>query len=103
MEEAAEQVASVDNAALVMLTQDGQLGRRVWRLQQHRPLGTVAAVVLDLDPKELLEVAAPDDQQPVQTSARTVRTQRSACAFAVGARTGVRSTGAVASGRSEAG
>jgi hypothetical protein len=32
MEEAAEQVASVYNAALVILTQDGQLGRRVWRV-----------------------------------------------------------------------
>jgi hypothetical protein len=66
MEEAAEQIASVYNA-LVILAKDGQLGRRVWRLQQQRPVGTVAVVMLDVDPKDLLEVAAPDDQQPVQT------------------------------------
>ena len=65
MEEAAEQVASVYNA-LIILAQDGQLGRRVWRLQQQRPVGTVAVVMLDVDPKDLLEVAAADDQQPVQ-------------------------------------
>jgi hypothetical protein len=65
MEEAAEQVASVYNA-LVILVQNGQLGRRVWRLQQQRPVGTVAVVVPDVDAKDLLEVAAPDDQQPVQ-------------------------------------
>jgi hypothetical protein len=66
MGEAAEQIASVYNA-LVILAKDGQLGRRVWRLQQQRPVGTVAVVVLDVDPKDLLEVAASDDQQPVQT------------------------------------
>ena len=44
MEEAAEQVASVYNS-LVILAQDGQLGRRVWRLQQQRPVGTVAVVM----------------------------------------------------------
>ena len=66
MEEAAEQIASV-YSALVILAKDGQLGRRVWRLQQQRPVGTVAVVVLDVDSKDLLEVAASDDQQPVQT------------------------------------
>jgi hypothetical protein len=46
----------------------------------------VPVVVRDVDPKNLFQVGAPDDQQPVQHSARTVRTQRSACAFATGAR-----------------
>jgi hypothetical protein len=66
MEEAAEQIASVYNA-LIILAKDGQLGRRVWRSQQQRPVGTMAVVMLDVDPKDLLEVAVPDDQQPVQT------------------------------------
>ena len=66
MEEAAEQIASV-YSALVILAKDGQLSRRVWRLQQQRPVGTVAVVVLDVDSKDLLEVAASDDQQPVRT------------------------------------
>jgi hypothetical protein len=36
------------------------------RLQPERPVSTVGVVVLDVDPKDLLEVAAPDDQQLVQ-------------------------------------
>jgi hypothetical protein len=75
---AAEQVASVYNA-LAILPQDGQLGRRLWRLlQQQRPVETVAVVMLDVDPQDLLEVAAADDRQQSRHSARTVRTQRSA-------------------------
>jgi hypothetical protein len=31
-----------------------------------RPVRTVGVVVLVIDPKDLLEVAGPDDQQPVQ-------------------------------------
>ena len=31
------------------------------RLQPERPVRTVAVVVLEVDPKDLLEVAAPDD------------------------------------------
>jgi len=50
MEKTAEQVASVYNP-LVILTQDGQLGRRIWQLQQQRPVGTVAVVMLDIDPQ----------------------------------------------------
>ncbi len=38
VKETAEQVASV-HSALVILAQDGQLGRRMWRLQQQRPVG----------------------------------------------------------------
>jgi hypothetical protein len=64
MEEAAEQIASVYNA-LVILAKDGQLGRRVWQLQQQRPVGTVAVVMLDVDPKDLLE-------QGVQATLRLV-------------------------------
>jgi hypothetical protein len=46
MEEAAEKVASV-YIALIIFPQGGQLGRRLWRLQQQRPVGTVAVVMLD--------------------------------------------------------
>jgi hypothetical protein len=45
MEGAAEQVASV-YIALIIFPQGGQLGRRLWRLQQ-RPVGTVAVGMLD--------------------------------------------------------
>jgi hypothetical protein len=30
------------------------------------PVGTVAVVMLDVDPKDLLQVATANDQQPVQ-------------------------------------
>src|SRR5215217_4466428 len=36
--------------------QGWSLGRRLWRLQQQRRVGTVAVVMLDVDPKDLLEV-----------------------------------------------
>jgi len=52
--------------ALLILANDGQPGRRIWRLQSKRPMWPVPVVVLDVDPKDLLEVAASDDEQPVQ-------------------------------------
>ncbi len=65
MEEAAEQVSSM-HAALAILAVEGQPGGWTWRLQSERPVRTVPVVVLDVDPEYLLEVAAADDQQPVQ-------------------------------------
>jgi hypothetical protein len=47
------------------LTEDGEPGRWIWRLQRQRPVGTVAVVVPGVDPKDLLKVTAADDQQPV--------------------------------------
>src|SRR6266542_5336016 len=55
--------------ALLILANDGQPGRRIWRLQSKRPMWPVPVVVLDVDPKDLLEVAASDDEQPVQALA----------------------------------
>jgi len=54
------------NGAFVILAEDGQPGGRIWWLQPERPVGTVSVVMLDVDPKDLLQVAAPNDQQPVQ-------------------------------------
>jgi hypothetical protein len=51
----------------------------------------LAVVVVDVETEDALEVAA-DDQQPVETLERIVRTKRSAIAFAFGARTGVWTT-----------
>jgi hypothetical protein len=39
--------------------EDGQPGRRAWRLQPERSVGTVAVVMLEVDPKELFQVPAP--------------------------------------------
>jgi hypothetical protein len=65
MEESAEQVAST-HGARVILGADGRPGRRIWWSQPECPVGTVAVVMLDRDPEELLQVAAANDQQPVQ-------------------------------------
>jgi hypothetical protein len=65
VEESTEQVASTYGASII-LAEVSQPAGRVWWLQPERPVGTVSVVMLDIDPQDLLEVAAADDQQPVQ-------------------------------------
>src|SRR6266516_2569346 len=91
MEETAEQVTS-ENPAFLTLTDDGQSGGSLRRLKLERPVWTVPVVVLDVDPKDLLKMAAPNEQQPIQALGADGATHRPAYAFAVGARTGVTST-----------
>jgi hypothetical protein len=66
---AAEAVATLDIAA-------GQyeLG---W-LERESAGGTLAVVVLDVDAQDVFEVAAADDQEPVETFRSDVRKNRSA-------------------------
>jgi hypothetical protein len=63
--ETTEEITSVDSGRP---THPGerQSDGWIWRLQPERPVRTVGVVVLDIDVEDLLEVAAPDDQQPVQ-------------------------------------
>ena len=65
MQEAAEQVTS-EHPALLTLPNDGQSSGSVWRLKLERPVGTMPIVVLDVDTKDLLQMTAPNDQQPIQ-------------------------------------
>jgi hypothetical protein len=65
MEETAQQVTS-DQRAVLTLTDDGQLDGSARRLELERPVWTVPVVVLDVDPKDLLKMAAPNQQQPIQ-------------------------------------
>jgi hypothetical protein len=65
MQETAEQVTPAHLTSFI-LTDDGQSGGSVRRLKPKRPVGTVPIVVLHVDPKDLLQMAAPNDQQPVQ-------------------------------------
>jgi hypothetical protein len=65
MQETAEQVTSAHLTSFI-LTDDGQSGGSVRRLKPERPVGTVPVVVLDVDPEDLLQMAASNDQQPVQ-------------------------------------
>jgi hypothetical protein len=50
MEQAAEQVASMHSAGLVILTEDGRPGGRIWGLQSERSVRAVPVVMLDVDP-----------------------------------------------------
>jgi hypothetical protein len=61
VEETAEQVASPHGASVILAETD-QPGGWIWRLQHQRAVGTVAVVMLDVDPQDLLKVAAADDQ-----------------------------------------
>jgi hypothetical protein len=65
MEESAEQVASTHGAPII-LGAAGRPGQRIWWSQPECPVRTVAVVMLDIDPEDLVQVAAANDQQPVQ-------------------------------------
>jgi hypothetical protein len=65
MKQTGKEVASAHSASAI-LAKNGQRGERVWRTMHECPVGTVAVVVLDVDPKDLLQVATANDQKPVQ-------------------------------------
>jgi hypothetical protein len=63
--ETAEQVTSAHPACLV-LSDDGQPGRWIRRLEPQRPMRTVLVVVLDIDSQDLRQMPSSDNQEPVQ-------------------------------------
>ena len=65
MQETAEQITSEHSAPLT-LPNDSQSSGSVRRLKLERPVGTMPVVVLDVDTKDLLQMTAPNDQQPIQ-------------------------------------
>ncbi len=65
VDETAKQVTSVHPDPL-MLADEGLIGGWIRRLQLKCSVRAMPVVVLDIDPKHLLQVASPDDQQPVQ-------------------------------------
>jgi hypothetical protein len=65
MEETAEPITAANLTSLA-IADDVRTGGWIRRLQPKRPVRTMTVVVLDIDPKDLLEAAAPDEQQPVQ-------------------------------------
>jgi hypothetical protein len=52
-------------------------------------VGALGVVVLRVAPKDLVQVSSAEHEREIKTSWRTVRTNRSANALALGARTGV--------------
>jgi hypothetical protein len=65
MQQTTEQVAPT-HSGLLILGDNGQPGGLIWLLEPERPVRAVLVVVPDVDLQDLLEVAATDDQQPVQ-------------------------------------
>jgi hypothetical protein len=63
VEQAAEKIASV-YLALPVLSGDAQLGGWIRRFQAQRPVRAVLVVVLDVDAKDLLQVACWVTQAP---------------------------------------
>ena len=55
------------NAALLILTDDGQPGGWFWCLQPERSVWTVFVVVLDVHGEDTLEVTSVPDQHSIQT------------------------------------
>ena len=80
------------HSALLILADHGQPGRRLWRLQPQRPVRTVSVVMLDVNAEDLLQVAAADDQQPVQALGTDRAHPALRVGIRLGARTGVTST-----------
>jgi hypothetical protein len=64
----AEQVPSMQSA-WVILADRGNVGW-IGCVRAQRSVRAVPVVVLDVDPQDLLQLAAPDDQQPVQSLGR---------------------------------
>jgi hypothetical protein len=65
VDETAKQVTSVHPDPL-MLADERLIGGWIRRLQSKRSVRAMPVVVLDIDRQDLLQVAAPDDQRPVQ-------------------------------------
>src|SRR6266545_1984504 len=65
MEETAEPVVSA-HCALPVLAHDRRIGGWIRRLQLKRPVRAMGVVVVDIDEKDLFQVASPDDQEPVE-------------------------------------
>jgi hypothetical protein len=77
MDESAEQIASVD-PRWPSVADDPQTGGGIRRFQSERPLWTMGVVVGGIHLEDLFQVAASDDQQPVQALSADVRLHRSA-------------------------
>src|SRR6266568_1448691 len=65
MKRSTKEVASA-HAGSASLAGQGRTGRWAGRLQPKRSVWTVLVLVPDVDPQDLLEVTAADDQQPIK-------------------------------------
>jgi hypothetical protein len=92
VEHAAEPVSPVHTAPIP--ADDGWIGRWIRRFQPESSVGTVDVVMVHVDPKRVLQVAAPTDQEPVQALGPDCPDPALGVSVALGACTGVISTSA---------
>jgi hypothetical protein len=88
VDETAEAFTSLDLARRTRRVGAAEARCRCGRSQVERTMRSVGVVVLDVDAQDVLSAAC--DQEPIETVAADVPTQRSANALAFGARNGVR-------------
>jgi hypothetical protein len=93
VKQTAEQVTPADLGRLIV-ADEGRSGGWVRRLKAKRPVRPMGVVVLNVDSEHVLEVAASEDQQPVQALSAHRPDPALSVSVRVGARTGVRSTSA---------
>ena len=84
VQEAAEQVASTYPALLICHADGGQTDAWVRRFQPKRLVRAMLVVVVDIDPKHLLQVTSPDDEEPV----KALGADRADPALGIGVRSG---------------
>jgi hypothetical protein len=65
VKQTAEQVTPADLGRLIV-ADEGRSGAWVRRLKAKRPVRPMGVVVLNVDSEHVLEVAASEDQQPIQ-------------------------------------
>src|SRR4029450_4878426 len=65
VQETAEQVVPL-YAGSVILSDDPEASGRIWRLQSERAMRTVLVVMRHVASKDLVQVPAPDNEQPVE-------------------------------------
>ena len=91
VDQPAEQVAAADPVEVDHVGHWLLVARRPLAERRPLPEGAVRPVLVVMPGEgreDVVEVAAADDQEPVEAFTRTLPTQRSACARARGARTG---------------
>jgi hypothetical protein len=93
VKQTAEQVTPADLGRLIV-ADEGRSRGWVRRLKAKRPVRPMGVVVLNVDSEHVLEVAASEDQQPVQALSAHRPDPALSVSVRVGGRTGVRSTSA---------
>jgi hypothetical protein len=92
VDEAAQAITSSDRTASRMRNKTLRGSICAWRAEVERAVWSVAVVMIDVDAQDALEVSTISDEQPIEALGAHGPHDRSATAFALGARNGVLTT-----------